>query len=168
MSKKDYTGNRFNNFLQMLAQIKKYPLPKNDTIINDYLKENIEHTLFLGFVDDQISCKNKRSTDFSDVNTSLLKKVISQIVKPFCHNYNVSFQTGVLPYKMKIAKVSPLKKQTFFYKLQANIFITTILKPFWRNDITTDWTCSLINIIYSVKFSMGLNQAYQQLKLKLH
>ena len=80
------------------------------------------------------NCINKRSTDFSDISMSLLKKVISKIVKPFAHICNVSFQTGVFPNKMKIAKVIPpihfiqqsLAKKRF-YKLQANIFITTIL-----------------------------------------
>ena len=39
---------------------------------------------------------------------SLLKNVISKIVKPFGHICNVSFQTGVFPNKMKTAKVIPL------------------------------------------------------------
>ena len=56
------------------------------------------------------NCKNKTSTDFSDISMSLLKKVISKIVKPFAHICNVSFQTGVFPNKMKIAKVIPLYK----------------------------------------------------------
>ena len=53
------------------------------------------------------NCKNKRSTYFSDISMSLLKKVISKIVKPLAHIYNVSFQTGVFQNKMKIAKVIP-------------------------------------------------------------
>ena len=44
------------------------------------LEGNIGHTMFLGPVDDlEIirtvhNCKNKRSTDFSDISMSLLKK----------------------------------------------------------------------------------------------
>ena len=50
---------------------------------------------------------------------SLLKLVISKIVKPFAHICIVSFQ--VIPlYKSGEKHV--------FYKLQANICITTILK----------------------------------------
>ena len=45
------------------------------------------------------NCKNKRSTDFSDISISLLKKIISKIVKPFAHICNVSFQTGVFQKK---------------------------------------------------------------------
>ena len=45
------------------------------------------------------NCK-KISTDFCDISKSLLKKVISKIVKPFAHICNVSFQTDVFPNKM--------------------------------------------------------------------
>ena len=104
--------------LQMLAPnlAKNIPLPKNDTTIYDYLEENTEHTMFLSPADDlEIirtvqNCKNKRSTDFNDISMNLLKKVISLIVRPIGHICNVSFQTGVFPNKMKIAKVIPLYK----------------------------------------------------------
>ena len=66
------------------------------------------------------NCKNKRSTDFSDISMSLLKKVISKIVKPFAHICNVSFQTGVFPNKMKIAQVIPLHKSKIMEKLYNN------------------------------------------------
>ena len=56
------------------------------------------------------NCKNKRSTDFSDISMNLIKKVISKIVKPYAHICNVSFQTGVFSNKMKIAKVILLYK----------------------------------------------------------
>ena len=68
------------------------------------------------------NCKNKRSTDFSDISISLLKKVISKIVQLFAHICNVSFQTGVFPNKMKLFRYISLDKK------KSNIFITTILK----------------------------------------
>ena len=83
--------------LQMLAPnlANDIPLPKNDTTVYDYLEETIEHTMFLRPVDDlEIirtvqNFKNKRSFDFSDM--SLLKKIISKIVKPFAHICNLCF-----------------------------------------------------------------------------
>ena len=118
ISQKEDIANGFNNFLTNVGPnlAKNIPLPKTDTAIYDYLEENIEHTMFLSPVDDLESirtvqnCKNKRSTDFSDISISLLKKEISKIVKPFPHLCNVSFQTGVFPNKIKIAKVIPLCK----------------------------------------------------------
>ena len=87
ISKKDDIANGFNNFFTNVGSnlAKHIPLPKNDTTIYNYLEENIEHTMFLDPVDDlEIirtvqNCKNKTSTDFSDISMSLLKKVISKI-----------------------------------------------------------------------------------------
>ena len=108
ISKKDDIANEFNNFFTNVGPnlATNIPLPKTLTTIYDYLKENIEHTMLLDPVDDlEIirtvqNCKNKRSTDFYDVSMSLLKKVISKIVKPFAHICKVSFETGVSPNKM--------------------------------------------------------------------
>ena len=50
------------------------------------------------------------STDYNDIHMLMVKKLITQIVRPFVHICNVSFQTGVFPDKMKIAKVVPLFK----------------------------------------------------------
>ena len=106
MSKKDGIVNGFNNvFTNVGPQLStNFPLPKQDKTIYQYVEENIEHSMFLDPVDDlEIirtvqNYKNKRSTDFSDVSISQLKKVISKIVKPFFHICNVSFQTrGVDP-----------------------------------------------------------------------
>ena len=52
--------------------------------------------------------KNKASTDFIDINMSMVKTIITEIVKPLNHIYNVSFQTGVFPNQMKIVKVIPV------------------------------------------------------------
>ena len=67
--------------------------------------------MFLSPVDDQEiirmvqNCKNKKSTDYSDINMSLIKNVITEIVQPFGHICNVSFQTGVFPSKIKLPKL---------------------------------------------------------------
>ena len=54
--------------------------------------------------------KNKMSTDCVDIDMNMIKTIISQIVKPFSHICNVSFQTGIFPSKMKIANIVPLFK----------------------------------------------------------
>ena len=61
--------------------------------------------VFLSPVDDQEIIrtvqhfKNKMSTDSSDINMRMIKNIITQIVKPFSHICNVSFQTGVFQAK---------------------------------------------------------------------
>ena len=68
--------------------------------------------MFLSPVDDQEIIRRvkncQKSTDYSDVNMSLIKNVITKTVQPFGHICNVSFQMGVFPSKIKIAKIVPL------------------------------------------------------------
>ena len=67
--------------------------------------------LFLSPVDEQEiirtikQFKNKVLTNFTDINMSMLKTIITDIVKPLNHICNVSIQIGVFPNQMKIAKV---------------------------------------------------------------
>ena len=44
-------------------------------------------------------CKSKTSTDCDDINFRLIKSVITSIVKPITHIFNLSFQTGTFPKK---------------------------------------------------------------------
>ena len=53
---------------------------------------------------------NKTSMDHPGINCALLKECISFIVKPVCHIANSSFEMGIFPERMKIAKVIPIFK----------------------------------------------------------
>ena len=118
ISNKKDIANGFNNFFTNVGPnlAKNISLPENDATIYDYLERKEEHTTLLSPVDDlEIirtvqNCKSKRSTDYSDINMSLIKKVITKIIKPFSYICNISLKTGVFPSKMKIAKVVPLLK----------------------------------------------------------
>ena len=48
------------------------------------------------------------STDCNDLNMSIVKNIIADIAKPLKHICNVSFNTGIFPNQMKIAKVIPI------------------------------------------------------------
>ena len=54
ISKKEDISNGFNNFFTNVGPnlTTNIPLPKNDTIIYDYLEEIIKPTMFLSPVDD--------------------------------------------------------------------------------------------------------------------
>ena len=53
---------------------------------------------------------NKVSLDCHDLNMKLVKSVIHFIVEPFTHICNKSFEDGIFPEEMKLAKVLPLFK----------------------------------------------------------
>lgn len=50
------------------------------------------------------------STDFNNLDMTIIKKVVAGIVKPFTYICNLSFQTGIFLSKNKTAKVIPLFK----------------------------------------------------------
>ena len=63
--------------------------------------------------------ESNTSTDCENINMLLVKKVINCIEKPITYICNLSFTTGVLPEKLKIAKGIPLFKSGDKYKLCA-------------------------------------------------
>ena len=84
--------------------------------IRDYLPDSNANTMFLNPVTETeiISLVgafgHKTSLDCLGVNMSLIKKVIVPIAKPLTHICNMSFNDGIFPDMMKIAKVVPLFK----------------------------------------------------------
>jgi hypothetical protein len=56
------------------------------------------------------SIEDKKTPDMSDFSTSLLKKIFLSIITPIRHIFHHSLHTGILPSKLKIAKVIPIFK----------------------------------------------------------
>jgi hypothetical protein len=57
------------------------------------------------------SLQSNSSAGFDEILMSLVKQCLCYYIKPLVHNYNVSFQTGVLPDTMEKAKIRPLFKK---------------------------------------------------------
>ena len=55
-------------------------------------------------------CKNKKSAGYDGIDMTIIMEVIYHIIKPFNHICNNSFENGVFPSKIKIAKVVPIFK----------------------------------------------------------
>ncbi len=53
------------------------------------------------------------STEWNETDMTTVKNVIDGIVKPITYIYNLSFQMGTFPSKMKIAKVIKLHKAVY-------------------------------------------------------
>ena len=54
---------------------------------------------------------SKKSTGYGDISNDLLKLIINEIVVPLEHIMNLSIVNGIVPDKMKIAKVVPIIKR---------------------------------------------------------
>ena len=48
---------------------------------------------------------NKTSTDCNNISMVIIKKCIDSIIKPFTYICNKSFESGIIPDSMKMAKV---------------------------------------------------------------
>ena len=57
------------------------------------------------------SLKNCSSAGFDEIHMSVVKQCLGYFTKPLVHIYNVSFQTGIFPDMMKLAKIKPLFKK---------------------------------------------------------
>lgn len=104
----------FTNVGKNLAD--KIPAPANAHMHMDYLANKNDSTFFLTPVTEQElrsivnSFSSKNSRDHVGFSMKLIKDVFPAIVKPFMHISNISFQTGIFPDEMKIAKIIPLYK----------------------------------------------------------
>ena len=56
------------------------------------------------------NCKSKTSCDHNNIDMVIVKEVINYIAKPLAHVCSQSFECGVFPDNMKVAKVIPLFK----------------------------------------------------------
>lgn len=107
-------AHRFNKFFANVGPdlAAKIPEQKKGEGSTAQLIDVNAHSMFLQPVDEMENVvqkfKNKRSTDYKDLDMTLIKDVIHTITKPLVHICNLSFSTGTFPNSMKIAKVIPL------------------------------------------------------------
>ncbi len=111
-------ANGFNDFFINVG----HNLAKqiDDPIIKDDVSEKMidinRNTIFLTEVEERElidivnKFKNKKSTDYNDIDMNLIKNIILFIAKPLTYICNQSLQTGIFPNKMKMAKVIPIFK----------------------------------------------------------
>ena len=118
ISDKKEIANGFNNFFvnvgpNLAREIKN---PSNISV-EDYMEQQSNrNTMFLDPVSNEEiievvkSMGNKTSVDCHDISMSLIKHIVVALAEPITHICNLSFETGVFPEMMKVAKVVPLFK----------------------------------------------------------
>ena len=110
-------ANGFNNFFVSIGPNLADNITSHSKNSCDiYLKEKNINSMFLtGVVEHDIiktvnNFNNKVSLDCRDLNMKLVKSIIHYIVEPFTYICNKSFEDGIFPEEMKLAKVLPLFK----------------------------------------------------------
>ncbi|KAK2152791.1 hypothetical protein NP493_2406g00000 [Ridgeia piscesae] len=86
-------------------------------------------------------CKSKTSTDCDDIDFRLIKSVITSIVMPITHIFNLSFQTGTFPEKKRKSPRSYhfLSREAKMISIITDLFSCShnYLKS-WKSFIATD------------------------------
>ena len=149
-------ANNFNEYFANIGPITINNVPITEKKYTDYLPDPLTKSMFLDPVDifkvveTTKKLKTKTSSGHDEISTKLLKETIHNISIPLTHIINQSFQTGIVPDQMKIAKVVPIHKSsdptllenyrpisllTAFSKLLEKIMYNKVIKFLTTNDI---------------------------------
>ena len=83
----------------------------------EYLKNQINSSMYMKpIVEMDISktiekINQNKSTGDDNIGNFIIKRVVKEIIKPLTQIFNLSISTGIVPEKLKIAKVIPIYKK---------------------------------------------------------
>ena len=63
-----------------------------------------------------LSLNTKQSRGYDEVSAQLLKSILHLVLVPLVHTIKLSFNTGIAPKKLKLAKVNPTFKNGYRYQ----------------------------------------------------
>ena len=118
VSDKNQIAEGFNNYFSKIGIQTNRNVPQSNRHFSEYMPSPNVHSMFLEPVmpSDILSVchklKPKSSCGNDGISTKLLRETISYIVQPITHIINRSFDTGIVPQEMKIAKVVPIYKSS--------------------------------------------------------
>ena len=124
-------ATQFNEFFTSIATITVSSLNSSDKDPTDLVAQNLDKFKF----SDKLLTKkeileatdllaNKKTPDHTGVSTHFIKQMVTSLINPLFHIFNLSFSTGVVPAQLKIAKVIPI-----FLLVTNSPWITTDLFP---------------------------------------
>jgi len=116
-------SNGLNNFFSTVGDNLAKDLLKNNKIYStdfqSYCHTKIDKSIYIEPTDKSELlklvnklCKSKSpGPDNNNIRPGLIKEVIEVIVDPLLHIYNLSLNKGIVPDKLKTAKVVPIYKK---------------------------------------------------------
>lgn len=109
-------ANEFNNYFTNIgAEISKIIPPVQESF-KDYLGPTSDTSFYLTPVNSnevETTCRGmrgKHSAGFDGISTNVMKATIEHISIPLTHIFNQSFQQGIFPSNLKMAKIVPIFK----------------------------------------------------------
>ena len=113
----NHIAEGFNNFFTDIGKNLASKIPSVSQDPKEYLPNVNFPNTFLLFPSDQNEIKNiitkmkpKVSTGYDSISTKLVKQIYEGLLSPLLYIVNLSLSTGIVPDKMKLAKVVPIYK----------------------------------------------------------
>ena len=162
ISDKQDIANSFNTFFSKIGAETSNNVPQTNKQFASYLPNSIMNSIFIEPVSpsDVLKATNrlkpKTSSGHDELSTKLMKETISLILEPITHIINVSFDTGIFPKLMKIAKVIPIYKKSDKALMQSYRPISLlpvfskIIERIMYNKIVSFFNCN--NLFYKHQY----------------
>ena len=105
----------FNDFFTSIGSDLARKIPQNNVLYTSFLN-NIDTEMKMYDVTDEEmkkafhSLKSNKSAGFDEISPKVVKSVASEIFKPLKFVTNLSIRKGIVPQKLKIARVIPVHK----------------------------------------------------------
>ena len=115
-NKQEIAEGKKKFFVNIGPELARNIVPPEHMDIYHYLDNLKTDSMFLfnvnkkEIIDIVNSFENKLSKDKDGFNMYIMKKIVNQVVDPFLHICNLSFNKGIFPDAMKVAKVIPIHK----------------------------------------------------------
>ena len=108
-------ANRFNNFFVNIGASLAKNIHVSDKKTSDYMSHDVLELFYLSpvaeaEVDKIISNFRDSAAGWDELKPSIIKTVKDSIKTPLAHIGNLSFDTGIFPVELKIAKIVPIFK----------------------------------------------------------
>ena len=148
-------ADHFNDYFVNIGHNLAEKIPPSNCSFVDFLDDRISDSIFFNPVleievlDLVGKLASKKSTGHDGLSNFCLKAIIPEIVKPLTYIFNLSIVNGIVPQKMKLAKVVPIFKK-------GDALIVSNYRPI---SLLTSISKILEKIIYSrtVKFLQNKN-----------
>ena len=103
----------FNRFFANVGPILAKQIPESESTFESYLVKTsatMQHkSVSINELRDAFfSFKFNKSPGYDEISFNIVKKCFSELCELFKHVFNLSIETGMVPDKFKVARVSPL------------------------------------------------------------
>ena len=116
VNNEQHIADTFNSYFTNIGQTTNHNVPLVDRSFKSYLPNPQLNSMFLEpvlpstVIETIHKLKTKSSSGHDGISTKLIKSTIVNIINPITYIINKSFETGIVPMEMKIAKVIPIFK----------------------------------------------------------